>query len=95
MKIYILILLSLITLTIQGPYQKYYDEAYNIAVAMSLDQKIGQTIQADFYSITTSRNVTEASEAAKYHFGSLLVGGDGAPNAEGNIVNIPDNDEKK
>ncbi len=26
-------------------YQKYYDEAYSIAVAMTLDQKIGQTIQ--------------------------------------------------
>ena len=58
MKISIFLLLSLVALTTQGPYQKYYDEAYKIAVAMSIDQKIGQTIQADFYSITTNRNVT-------------------------------------
>ena len=57
MKISILVLLTLVTLTIQGPYQKYYDEAFKIAVAMSVDQQIGQTIQADFYSITTNRNV--------------------------------------
>lgn len=29
-------------------YQKYYDEALRIAVAMTLDQKIGQCLQVDF-----------------------------------------------
>jgi hypothetical protein len=34
-------------------YQKYYDEAYRIASAMTVEQKIGQTVQLDFYAITT------------------------------------------
>ena len=57
MKISIIVFLLLATITQQGIYQKYYDEAFQIAVAMNLNQKIGQTIQADFYSITR-RNVT-------------------------------------
>ena len=38
----------LIGLTLAGVYQERYDEALKIAKAMSLDQKIGQTMQPDF-----------------------------------------------
>jgi hypothetical protein len=41
-----LVLLAVISQ--QSIYQKYYDEAYRVAVAMSLDQKIGQCLQVDF-----------------------------------------------
>lgn len=51
----ILVVLALLLLTQQSIYQKYYDEAYRIAVAMSLDQKIGQTIQVDFSALNTKK----------------------------------------
>ena len=51
----ILVALALLLLTQQSIYQKYYDEAYRIAVAMSLDQKIGQTIQVDFSALNTKK----------------------------------------
>ena len=62
---------------------------------MTLTQKIGQTIQADFYSLTTNKNVTEPTEAIKRSFGSLLVGGNAAINEQGNLVRLPEFDEKK
>lgn len=68
-----------------GMYDKYYAEAYSIAAAMTLDQKIGQTVQLEFYAIT-GKNGTDPALASKYHLGSLLVGGDGVPDANGNIV---------
>ena len=39
-------------------YQKYYDEALRIAVAMTLDQKIGQCLQVDFGAFS-AKNKTE------------------------------------
>ncbi len=45
---------------------------------MNLDQKIGQTIQVDFYALT-SKNGTTANDAIKYSIGSVLVGGNGCP----------------
>lgn len=39
-------------------YSRYYAEAAKIAEAMSLDQRIGQTIQSDFYAIT-EKGVTD------------------------------------
>lgn len=56
---------------------------------MTLDQKIGQTIQVDFYAITTKKGITDPAEAIKHSFGSLLVGGDGTPDENGNMVAIP------
>ena len=94
MKISIITILLLLYVAHQSPYQQYYEEAFNIAAAMSIDQKIGQTIQVDFYSITTNKNVTEPAEAAKYFLGSLLVGGDAAVNEAGNLIDLPDQDEK-
>ncbi len=48
-KLLITILLScvLLTLTKSSIYDQYYDECKKIAQAMTLEQKIGQTIQAD------------------------------------------------
>jgi len=40
-------------------FQKYYQEAYNIAAVMTDDQKIGQTIQVDLYALTNSKNGTD------------------------------------
>jgi hypothetical protein len=45
---------------------------------MSLDQKIGQTIQVDFYSMV-GKNGTTSADAIKLALGSLLVGGNGCP----------------
>jgi hypothetical protein len=94
MKIqYLSFILLLITVHC-GMYQKYYDEAYSIAAAMTLDQKLGQTIQLDLYSVT-GKNGTDATLASKLHLGSVLIGGNGAPDANGNLVTIPDMDEQK
>lgn len=52
---------------------------------MTLDQKIGQTLQVDFGALTSKKG-TDEQEAIKLHLGSLLVGGDGMPDANGNMV---------
>ena len=81
-------LIGLILLQVRaGIYDAYYAEALKIAQAMTLEQKIGQTIQADFYAIT-SKDKTNASEAATLHLGSLLVGGNGAPTSTGDMADI-------
>lgn len=90
----LLLLAVLVAATHASIYQKYYDEAYKIAVAMTLDQKIGQTIQVDFYGIT-SKGKTDAALAAKYHLGSLLVGGNGCPDEAGDLITMPNMDEGK
>lgn len=41
----ILVLSLLVFSSYSGIYDKYYAEAYNIAAAMNVDQKIGQTVQ--------------------------------------------------
>ena len=68
-------------------YDKYYPEALKIAKAMTLDQKIGQTIQADFYAIT-SKGKTDPNEALSMNLGSLLVGGNGAPTSSGDMADV-------
>lgn len=87
MKIIFILFASLVLLTQAGIYDTYYAEALKIAQAMTLDQKIGQTIQADFYAIT-SKGKTSFSEAASLHLGSLLVGGNGAPTSDGDMADI-------
>lgn len=82
----------LLVVTHQSIYQKYYDEGYRIAVAMSLDQKIGQTLQVDFNAFNTKKG-TDETEAAKLHLGSLLVGGDGMPDENGNMIVVPDKED--
>lgn len=85
-----LVVCLLLAMSHESIYQKYYDEAYEIAAAMTIDQKIGQTIQADFYSLQ-KKNITDPADAIKFNLGSLLVGGNGAPDADGNMVIMPDN----
>lgn len=87
MKITSLVLLLLTVYLTSAVYDKHYSEAYTIAASMSLDQKIGQTIQVDFYGIT-SKTGTSASDAVKYALGSILIGGNGAPDANGNCINF-------
>ena len=84
----LLLLIVILSLTHSVVYQKYYDEAYRIAVAMTLDQKIGQAMQVDFGAFS-AKNKTDENEAVKLHLGSLLVGGDGCPDSNGNMVDIP------
>jgi len=83
----------LIVVTQQSIYQKYYDEAYRVAVAMSLDQKIGQCLQVDFNAFNDKKG-TDETLAVKYHLGSLLVGGDGMPDDNGNMVIIPQKEDQ-
>jgi hypothetical protein len=91
MKMKILAFLLVLVLAHASIYQKYYDEAYSIAAAMNVDQKIGQTVQLDFYAVS-DKNGTDPVLASKWHLGSLLVGGNGAPDANGNLVILPDMD---
>lgn len=93
MPIKLLCLVLLFILTQGGIFQDRYDEAYRIAVAMTLDQKIGQTLQVDFGAFNTKKG-TDEQEAIKLHLGSLLVGGDGMPDANGNMVDIPDKEDQ-
>ena len=81
----VIILLAILTLTLAGIYQPYYQQAYQIAVAMSLDQKIGQCLQVDFGAFS-HKNKTDQNAAIKLHLGSLLVGGDGMPNNDGDMI---------
>lgn len=87
MKITLLVLTTLLLSINAGIYDTYYAEALKIAQAMTLDQKIGQTIQADFYAIT-SKGKTNYAEAVSLHLGSLLVGGNGAPTSDGDMADI-------
>lgn len=46
------IVLSLTLCAQSKVFEEYYDEAYTIVKSMTLDQKIGQTIQLDFEGLT-------------------------------------------
>ena len=74
----ITLLLILIAITQAGLYQKYYEEALTIAKAMSFDQKIGQAMQVDFEAFKHD-HITDEKQASDLFLGSLLVGGNGAP----------------
>jgi len=87
------LLFALLTLTFAGIYQPYYQQAYQIAVAMTLDQKIGQCLQVDFGAFS-HKNKTDQNAAIKLHLGSLLVGGDGMPNSDGDMIEIPDKEDQ-
>ncbi len=47
-----LILLSLSLYVHAGTFKEYYQEAETIVKSMTLDEKIGQTIQLDFAGLT-------------------------------------------
>lgn len=58
---------------------------------MSVDQKIGQTIQLDFDAVA-SKSGTDPVVAGKLHLGSLLISGNGVVDANGNVLPLPEND---
>ena len=74
----LLLLAAVLSLLQAGIYADRYQEAYKIATAMTLDQKIGQAMQADFNAFQDG-DYTDAPKAEKYYLGSLLVSGDGTP----------------
>lgn len=92
MKLLILVL-ALLTILHCGIYEKLYDEAEKITMAMSLEEKVGQTIQAEFGCVTSKGN-TDPSAALKYYLGSVLINGDNVPDANGNLITIPDKDDQ-
>ena len=55
---------------------------------MSLEQKIGQTIQADIQQFT-EKQVTNPDKAIQYFLGSVLIAGNAAPTLDGNLAKIP------
>ena len=87
MKILFVTFLLLVIYINAAGFSKHYEEAYTIAASMTLDQKIGQTVQVDFYGIT-SKTGTSVSDAIKYSLGSILIGGNGCPDDNGNCVNF-------
>lgn len=86
----LILLVALTTVYSASIYDQYYEEARRITEGMTLDQKIGQTIQADMEFITNrEKNITDPQEALKYNLGSLLISGNAAPTTDGNIARIP------
>lgn len=86
-----ILLLALLSLGVRTSiYDQYYDECKKIAHAMSLEQKIGQTIQVDIEGITDKdKEITNPDDAIKYNLGSLLIAGNAAPTTDGNLAKIP------
>jgi hypothetical protein len=71
-------------------YSKYYEECKKIAQSMTLEQQIGQTLQADFEAITQKdKELTNPDEALSLFLGSLLISGNAAPTDNGNIAKVP------
>jgi hypothetical protein len=88
----LIILLVFIPLLKCSIYEKLYAEAEKITMAMSFEQKVGQTIQAEFGCLQTKTG-TDPSLALKYSLGSVLINGDNVPDSNGNLVPIPDKDD--
>lgn len=85
----LLIGIIIVSLSSCSIYDQYMSEARKIAKAMTLEQKIGQTIQITFEGITV-KNVTDPSFVEKFQLGSLLVGGNDAPTDDGNVAKLHD-----
>lgn len=88
MKIQAAIVLLLLSLAQCSIYDQYYAEAKLIAESMNIEQKIGQTIQANIEGVT-EKEVTDPYEAVKLFLGSLLISGNAAPTTDGNLAKIP------
>ncbi|CAD8177453.1 unnamed protein product [Paramecium octaurelia] len=56
-----------------------------IIKSMSLEQKIGQTTQVDFIYLNDAQGNTQYNKIKEWNLGSLLVGGNGCPDDDGNI----------
>jgi beta-glucosidase len=68
-------------------FDQHYGRASALAEQMTWEQKFGQMIQADF-NLVTRANKTDAALAQEYLLGSLLVGGDGVPDKDGNLIDV-------
>lgn len=54
---------------------------------MSLEQKIGQTIQTDYYALTEN-NISSKDFGLQYHIGCVYNSGYGCPDSLGNMVDL-------
>ncbi|CAD8082812.1 unnamed protein product [Paramecium primaurelia] len=57
----------------------------DIVKGMSLAEKIGQTTQVDFVYLNDAQGKTQYEKIKEWNLGSLLVGGNGCPDNDGNI----------
>ncbi|CAD8161610.1 unnamed protein product [Paramecium octaurelia] len=57
----------------------------DIVKSMTLAQKIGQTTQVDFIYLNDAEGKTQYDKIKEWNLGSVLVGGNGCPDDEGNI----------
>lgn len=89
LTIFFVLLASLIITQQTSIFDNYYSESRKIAEAMTLDELVGQMIQADFEAVTTLEYKTKPEEAVSLALGSLLINGNGAPSEDGNIAKIP------
>ena len=89
-KIFLGVLLLILSIQISASiYDQYYHDALKIAKAMDINQKIGQTLQLDFGAVTTKEGGTSPDLGIKYYLGSFLIGGNGVPDANGNLADMP------
>lgn len=57
---------------------------------MTLQQKVGQTLQIDFNAITNDeKQQTDPTQAVTWAVGGLLMNGNSAPTEDGNIARLP------
>ena len=57
---------------------------------MTLEQKVGQTLQVDIESITNrEKQQTDPNQAVTWALGGLMVPGDSAPTEDGNLATLP------
>lgn len=57
---------------------------------MTIEQKIGQMIQADIESITNrEKQITDPNQALTWNLGGLMIFGDSAPTTDGNLATLP------
>ena len=92
MKSTLIVLFTIFLLGSCSIYNKNYAEAYKITTAMTLQQKVGQTIQVSFGALVDKAG-TDPSLATKYFLGSVLANGDDAVDSNGNVVVIPDKED--
>ena len=57
---------------------------------MTIEQKIGQMIQADIESITNrEKQINDPNQALTWSLGGLMIFGDSAPTTDGNLATLP------
>lgn len=88
--LFLVLLLFTLSYSQDSTYTKYYPECRKIVEAMTLEQKVGQTIQADIESITNKeKQNTDPNQAITWNLGGLMIVGDSAPTTDGNLATLP------